>query len=111
MSPQPAEDRCEGCGQLMPPSSRAFVDGQNVTIDGVVVKLTPKEALVMEVLLLVAPRTASKGFIMDYVYDQSLEEPDIKIVDVFVCKIRPKIADTALRIDTNWGKGYRAVFS
>ncbi|WP_280136454.1 winged helix-turn-helix domain-containing protein [Rhizobium sp. Leaf384] len=35
------------------------------------------------------------------------EVPEIKIVDVFVCKIRKKLSDLNLGIETVWGTGYR----
>lgn len=35
------------------------------------------------------------------------EVPEIKIVDVYVCKLRKKLADRGLRIETVWGWGYR----
>lgn len=35
------------------------------------------------------------------------EEPDAKIVDVFICKARKKIAPFGIQIETLWGQGYR----
>ena len=34
-------------------------------------------------------------------------ESDIKIVDVFICKMRPKLRRQGLAIETLWGSGYR----
>jgi DNA-binding response OmpR family regulator len=64
--------------------------------------------------LLSARDTASKPAIMDYVYGVG-RGPEIKIIDVFVCKLRKKLAphfDPATLnhlelIETVWGKGYR----
>ena len=38
-----------------------------------------------------------------------MDEPDIKIVDVFVCKLRKKLAEASGGLDyieTIWGQGY-----
>ena len=38
-----------------------------------------------------------------------MDEPEIKIIDVFVCKLRKKLADASggvNYIETVWGRGY-----
>lgn len=45
---------------------------------------------------------------LDHLYS-SVDKPEIKIIDVFVCKLRKKLADAAgdiNYIDTVWGRGY-----
>lgn len=35
-----------------------------------------------------------------------MDEPEIKIIDVFICKLRKKIAPFGIRVETQWGQGY-----
>lgn len=59
-------------------------------------------------VLLKAPAVMTKEGLLDALYglkpDQ--DQPDIKIIDVFVCKVRKKIGHRGLKIETAWGKGY-----
>lgn len=49
----------------------------------------------------------TKPAIMTLLYsDRADAEPEIKIVDVFVCKIRAKVAPFGIEIETAWGQGY-----
>ena len=41
-------------------------------------------------------------------YDRPHAEPDSKIVDILVCKIRKKIKGSGWAVETVWGEGYRA---
>ncbi|MBX5015928.1 helix-turn-helix domain-containing protein [Rhizobium lentis] len=68
-------------------------------------QLTSREARVFSHL-------ASRDFgtrqsIMMALYSDRLEEPEMKIVDVFVCKMRRKLKPFGVRIETIWGQGYR----
>ena len=56
-------------------------------------------------------RLVSKSAIFDAVYfDKSeCDIADIKIIDIFICKIRPKLESTPYRIETVWGQGFRMV--
>jgi two-component system, cell cycle response regulator CtrA len=68
-------------------------------------KLTAKEERVVNALL--ARDVMTKEAIMTALYsDRPNDVPEIKIVDVFVCKIRSKIKKHGLKIDTHWGRGY-----
>jgi two-component system cell cycle response regulator CtrA len=69
--------------------------------------LTGSEEKVLS--LLGARDVASKQQIMTalMVYRGGDEEPEIKIVDVFVCKIRKKLKPFGVAIDTVWALGYR----
>ncbi len=50
----------------------------------------------------------TKQRIMDLIYANRIDEqPEIKIVDVFVCKLRRKLKPYALEIITVWGRGYQ----
>lgn len=67
--------------------------------------LTPAETRVFGALL--ARELATKRAIMAAIYrDVTRDEAEIKIVDVFVCKIRKKIAAHGFKIETRWGEGY-----
>jgi two-component system, cell cycle response regulator CtrA len=79
-----------------------------VFIDGQPVKLTVKEYSLIEVLALNKNATVSKDRLMSYLYN-GMDEPQDKIIDVFVCKTRKKFRDTlggADFIQTVWGQGY-----
>lgn len=67
--------------------------------------LTGKEGAVFQVLL--GRERASKELIMMQVYCGSHDEPEIKIVDVFICKMRRKLKPFGIIIETIWGQGYR----
>jgi hypothetical protein len=67
--------------------------------------LTGTEAKVLSHLFQKKGGLATKESTMDALYSGSADEPEIKIVDVFICKMRKKIG--ADRIETSWGRGYR----
>lgn len=66
-------------------------------------RLTPKEAAVL--LALSDGRPHSKDGILTMVYG-GLDEPMVKIVDVFICKLRRKLTGSGIEIGTLWGQGY-----
>ncbi len=67
--------------------------------------LTPSEMRVLGVLL--ARELATKDAIMSALYrDNGKDEAEVKIVDVFVCKIRRKLKAFGFEISTRWGVGY-----
>lgn len=67
--------------------------------------LTAHETRLLGVLM--ARRIATKDAIMAGIYrDRGVDAPEIKIVDVFICKLRKKIRDLGLTIETKWGEGY-----
>ena len=71
--------------------------------------LTNKEYQMLELLCLHSGRVISKETFLDHLYGD-IDEPEMKIIDVFLCKLRKKIGreiqDAAL-IETVWGRGYR----
>ena len=68
--------------------------------------LTASEARVFGILL--ARDYCSKEQVMTALYaHQPRDEPDIKIVDVYVCKIRRKVEPVGVQIETVWGHGYK----
>jgi two-component system cell cycle response regulator CtrA len=84
------------------------VDTKTVEVNGARVHLTGKEYQLLELLSLRKGMTQSKEMILNHLYS-GLEEPEIKIIDVFVCKLRKKLANAASGenyIETVWGRGY-----
>lgn len=58
--------------------------------------------------VLMAREMATKDAIMAALYrDTGRDEAEIKIVDVQVCKLRPKLKPFGIEIETVWGQGYR----
>jgi len=83
------------------------VDQHDVTANGVRVALTAREFAILELLVLRRNMIMTKEAILAHLYG-GLDEPEIKIIDVFVCKIRNKLAKAGLPnvISTVWGRGY-----
>jgi two-component system, cell cycle response regulator CtrA len=79
-------------------------------LNGMRLELTQKELMILIVLATRANKTHSKESIMSRIYNQEEDDPDIKIIDVFICKLRRKLGDTALGgeqfVRTEWGMGY-----
>jgi Response regulators consisting of a CheY-like receiver domain and a winged-helix DNA-binding domain len=81
---------------------------QVASVDGVAVPLTGKEYQILELLALRKGATMSKEMFLDRMYG-GMDEPEIKIVDVFVCKLRKKLAKAGAHpdcVETVWGRGY-----
>lgn len=86
---------------------RALEDMLGMTFDAPLqLGLTEKEAMVLGLLSKVD--MATKEAIMFHIYsDRPNDVPEIKIVDVFVCKVRRKLKPFDISIQTIWGIGYR----
>ena len=69
--------------------------------------LTGKEACLFGRLIALKGAVGTKQALMDAMYNGSIDEPEIKIVDVFVCKLRKKLKPFGVDIQTVWGQGYR----
>ena len=82
---------------------------KTVAIAGHQVHFTSKEYQMLEVLSLRKGTTLSKQMLLDHMYG-GMDEPALKIVDVFICKLRKKLAETTGSkhhyIETVWGRGY-----
>jgi two-component system cell cycle response regulator CtrA len=73
--------------------------------------LTRSQTRLMAALVDKIGHCVSKKALMDALYfDRAQEEPEAKIVDILVCKIRKKITGSGFVIETVWGQGYRARF-
>lgn len=78
-------------------------------IDGAPVKLTGKEYSIVELMALRVGEVVTKGDFFAYLYGDG-DQPDAKILDVYICKVRRKLRLAAGGIDlieTVWGRGYR----
>jgi two-component system cell cycle response regulator CtrA len=87
---------------------RIRLDDHVAEVDGEPVKLTGKEFGVLELLALRRGQTVSKDQFLNHLYG-GMDDPDLKIIDVFVCKLRQKIARRTggpHYIVTDWGRGY-----
>ncbi|MCB8881879.1 response regulator transcription factor [Acidisoma cellulosilytica] len=78
-----------------------------VTVSGQTVHLTEKEYRILELLFLRSGSIVAKESFLNHLYGGN-DEPDIKIIDVFVCKLRRKLAQAGAAdvITTVWGRGY-----
>jgi two-component system cell cycle response regulator CtrA len=84
------------------------VDAKTVHINQVGVNLTGKEYRMLELLSLRKGTTITKEMFLGQLYG-GLDEPEIKIIDVFICKLRKKLAVASGGkdyIETVWGWGY-----
>jgi two-component system cell cycle response regulator CtrA len=78
-----------------------------VLVNGEHVRLTGKEFAVLKLLLERKGRAITKEDFMSHLYDGS-DDPETKVIDVFICKVRSKLAAAGAPdiIKTIWGKGY-----
>jgi len=79
-----------------------------VDVDGVELHLTGKEYAILELLCLRKGTILTKDMFLNHLYG-GIDEPELKIIDVFVCKVRKKLMDALggeNYIETVWGRGY-----
>jgi two-component system cell cycle response regulator CtrA len=84
------------------------LDAKTVEISGARVRLTGKEYQMLELLSLRKGTTLTKEMFFNNLYG-GMDEPEIKIIDVFICKLRKKLAIASNGkdyIETVWGRGY-----
>jgi two-component system cell cycle response regulator CtrA len=84
------------------------LDAKTVQINGSPVNLTGKEYQILELLSLRKGTTLTKEMFLNQLYG-GMDEPEIKIVDVFMCKLRKKLSASSSGknyIETVWGRGY-----
>jgi two-component system cell cycle response regulator CtrA len=80
-----------------------------VTVDGKPMQLTRKEYSILELLSLRPDVTVTKEMLLGHLYSGK-DEPGLKIIEVFICRLRKKLAqatDGKHYIQTVWGRGYR----
>ena len=84
------------------------LDDKTVKVDGAEVRLTGKEHQVLELLAMRRGTAVTKEMMLNHLYG-GLDEPEAKIIDVFVCKLRKKLRAAGMArvsIETVWGRGY-----
>jgi len=84
------------------------LDAKTVDAGGKTVHLTGKEYQMLELLSLRKGTTLTKDMFLNHLYG-GMDEPELKIIDVFICKLRKKLSlatDGDNYIETVWGRGY-----
>src|SRR5215813_5078208 len=84
------------------------LDTKTVEVGGQRVHLTGKEYQMLELLSLRKGTTLTKEMFLNHLYG-GMDEPELKIIDVFICKLRKKLANASSGknyIETVWGRGY-----
>jgi len=84
------------------------LDAKTVEVGQGRVHLTGKEYQMLELLSLRKGTTLTKEMFLNHLYG-GMDEPELKIIDVFICKLRKKLAVATggeHHIETVWGRGY-----
>ncbi len=84
------------------------LDTGMVEVDGQPLHLTGKEYGILQLLSLRKGTTLTKEMFLNHLYD-GMDDPQLKIIDVFICKLRKKLAaatEGENYIETVWGRGY-----
>ncbi len=83
------------------------LDSRQVFVQDEQVHLTGKEFSILELLMLRKGLVLTKDAFLSHLYG-GMDEPEIKIIDVFICKLRKKLAQAGADnvIGTVWGRGY-----
>lgn len=102
--------RSQGHAQSMIRTGQISVnlDAKTVEVGGRIVHLTGKEYQILELLSLRKGTTLTKEMFLNHLYG-GMDEPELKIIDVFICKLRKKLAEATggeSYIETVWGRGY-----
>jgi two-component system cell cycle response regulator CtrA len=102
--------RSKGHSQSVIRTGRVAVnlDAKTVDVEGKTVHLTGKEYQMLELLSLRKGTTLTKEMFLNHLYG-GMDEPELKIIDVFICKLRKKLAEATggqNYIETVWGRGY-----
>jgi two-component system cell cycle response regulator CtrA len=87
------------------------LDAKTVEVDGARVYLTAKEHQILELLALRKGTTLTKEMFLNHLYG-GMDEPELKIIDVFICKLRKKVANASNGknyIETVWDRGYALI--
>jgi two-component system cell cycle response regulator CtrA len=102
--------RSKGHSQSVIKTGRVAVnlDAKTVDVENKSVHLTGKEYQMLELLSLRKGTTLTKEMFLNHLYG-GMDEPELKIIDVFICKLRKKLAEATggdNYIETVWGRGY-----
>lgn len=103
--------RSKGHAQSLVKTGPVTLDlaARTVEVNGTRVQLTGKEYAILEMLSLRKGMTLTKEMFLTHLYG-GRDEPELKIIDVFICKLRKKLANAGAGatgcIETVWGRGY-----
>ena len=83
------------------------LESREVMVSGEPVHLTGKEYAMLELMVLRKGTVLTKEAFLNHLYG-GMDEPEVKIIDVFICKLRKKLAAAGAGelIGTVWGRGY-----
>jgi two-component system, cell cycle response regulator CtrA len=84
------------------------LDARTIDVDDKPLHLTSKEYAILELLAMRKGTVLTKEVFLNHLYG-GIDEPELKIIDVFICKLRKKLADASggmNYIETVWGRGY-----
>src|ERR1700685_924487 len=84
------------------------LDTRSIEVDSKPLHLAAKEYSILELLSLRKGTTLTKEMFLNHLYG-GIDEPELKIIDVFICKLRKKLSaatDGENYIETVWGRGY-----
>jgi two-component system cell cycle response regulator CtrA len=84
------------------------LDTKTVEVNSARVHLTGKEYQMLELLSLRKSTPLSKEMFLNHLYG-GIDEPEVKIIDVFICKLRKKLANASNGknfVETLWGRGH-----
>jgi two-component system cell cycle response regulator CtrA len=87
------------------------LDAKTAEVGGARLHLTGKEYAILELLTLRKGTTLTKDMFLNHLYG-GMDEPELKIIDVFICKLRKKLSlacEGESYIETVWGRGYSLV--
>jgi two-component system cell cycle response regulator CtrA len=85
------------------------LETRTAEIDDQPLHLTGKEYGILELLAMRRGSTLTKDQFLNHLYG-GMDEPELKIIDVFICKLRKKISGATggdTYVETVWGRGYR----
>ncbi len=102
--------RSQGHSQSMIETGKLSVNlgDRSVEVNGQSIHLTGKEYAILELLSLRKGTTLTKEMFLNHLYG-GMDEPELKIIDVFICKLRKKLSNATEGenyIETVWGRGY-----
>ena len=101
---------CPLCGNSYGGHEGVFIDehSREVFIDGETIPLSPRLVQTLAGIVKSSPRLVTRDYLMDYIYGLgSIDEPNDKIIDTFICLVRRQIKHTRFEIQTVKTLGYR----
>ena len=83
------------------------LNSRQASVEGRDIRLTGKEFAILELLVMRKGQVLTKDAFLNHLYG-GMDEPEMKIIDVFICKLRKKLqaAGAGNLIGTAWGRGY-----